>query len=57
MRLPVKIIKGVLPVRAGILACVIVCAKKVIISESHDIARVAYLGQITIFESDRVRKL
>ena len=37
--------------RAGILACTIACAKKVAVSESREIIRVAYLGQKLILEA------
>ena len=37
--------------------CTIVCAKKVAVSESLEIAWVAYLGQITNIGSGRVQKL
>ena len=37
----------------GILAC----AKKFAVSESQEIAQVAYLGQIMIIECGRARKL
>ena len=40
-----------------ILACVIGCAKEVVVSKSHKIARVAYLGQITNIGGGRVRNL
>ena len=39
--------KSSTPGRAGILARAMGCAKNVAISESREIARVAYLGQIT----------
>ena len=39
--------KRIAPGWAGILACTIGRAKKVVLSESHGIALVAYLGQIT----------
>ena len=39
------------------LACAISYSKKVAVSESREIARVAYLGQITNIESDRGGKL
>ena len=42
---------------AGILASAIARAKKVIVSNSWEIARVAYFGQITIIRSGRTRKL
>ena len=42
---------------AGILACTIRHMKKVIVSELREIARVAYLGQITNIGSGRARKL
>ena len=45
------------PERAGIVACAIGHAKKVAISESHEIAHVDYLGQIMNIESSRARKL
>ena len=40
----------------AILACAIVRAKKVAVSESREIARVAYLAQITNIGSGRGRK-
>ena len=43
--------------RFGILACAIGHAKKVAVSESREIAPVAYLGQITNIGSGRVGKL
>ena len=43
--------------RVGILAFVIRRAKKVAVSESCEIARVDYLGQITNIGSSHVRKL
>ena len=43
--------------RVGILARVIGRAKKVAVSESCEIARVAYLGQITTIGSDYAQKL
>ena len=43
--------------RAGIIACAIARAKKFAVSESREIARVVYLGQITNIESGRARKL
>ena len=45
------------PERAKILACAIAPAKKVVVSESREIAWVAYLAQITIIRSSRARKL
>ena len=39
------------------LACEIGRAKEVVISESREIAQVAYLDKITNSGSDRVRKL
>ena len=52
-----KIVKGALPKRAGILACVIGHAKKVALSESREIARVAYFGKITNIGSGPARKI
>ena len=43
--------------RAGIVACAIARAKKFAVSESHEIARVAYLGQMTIIENGHAQKL
>ena len=43
--------------RVGILACAVVRVKKVDVFESCEIARVAYLGQITNIRSGRVQKL
>ena len=45
------------PGRAEILACVISYSKKVAASKSHEIAQVAYLGQITNIGSGCVQKL
>ena len=45
------------PGRIGILACAIGHAKEVATSESREIARVVYLGQITNIGSGHVRKL
>ena len=45
------------PKWAGILACTIAPAKKVVMSESREIARVAYLAQIMVIGSGRARKL
>ena len=45
------------PARVGILACSIGRAKEVAVSESHEIARVAYLGQITSIGRSRAQKL
>ena len=47
MRSRTKIIKGALPGGDGILACVNGRANVVAVSESREIAPVAYLGQIT----------
>ena len=41
------------PERAGILACAIARAKNFTISKLHEIAQVAYLGQITNIGSGR----
>ena len=49
--------KGALSGGVGILACANGHAKEVAFSESREIARVAYLGQITNIGSGRVRKL
>ena len=43
--------------RAGILVCAFEHAKTVAFSESHEIAWVPYLGQITNIRSGRVQKL
>ena len=43
--------------RAGILACVISYLKTVAVLKSREIAWVAYLGQMTIIENGRARKL
>ena len=45
------------PERAGILPCVIDRMKKVAVSKSREIARVAYLRQITMIGSGCARKL
>ena len=45
------------PETARILACVIARALKVAVRELREIAWVVYLGQITIIESGRARKL
>ena len=45
------------PERARILACAISYSKKVTDWESHEIARVAYFGQITNIGNSRARKL
>ena len=42
---------------AGIFACTIARAKEVVVSELREIARVAYLGQITNIGSGRAGKL
>ena len=52
-----KIINGELKGGAGILACVNGRVKEVAVSETHEIARVAYLGQVTNIGSGRARKL
>ena len=52
-----KIIKGVPPGLAGILACAISYSKKVAVSKSREIAWVAYLGQITNIRNGRTWKL
>ena len=49
--------KGSSPWRAGILASSIARVKKVAVSESLEIARVAYVGQITNIGSGRAQKL
>ena len=46
MRSRTKIIKGALPGGDGILACVNGRANEVAVSELHEMAWVAYLGQI-----------
>ena len=43
--------------RAGILACTISYSKKVAVSKSREIARVAYSGRITNIGSSCARKL
>ena len=45
------------PERTGILVCAIAQAKKVAVSESHEITRLAYLGEITNIGGGRARKL
>ena len=52
-----KIIKGALSGGGGILACVNGHANEVADSESREIARVAYLGQITNIGSGCAQKL
>ena len=52
-----KIINGELYGGHGIVARTKGCANQVALSESREIARVAYLGQITYIESGRARKL
>ena len=52
-----KIIKGAHPIRDGILVCVDGRANEVALSESREIARVAYFGQITSIGSSRALKL
>ena len=47
MRSRTEIIKGALPGGDGILACVNGRANVVAVSESHEIAQVPYLGQVT----------
>ena len=44
-------------VRAEILVRAIGRTKKIAVSESREIARVAYLGEITNIESSRAQKL
>ena len=55
--LSAQIIKVALPIRDGILASAIGRAKEVAFSESCDIVRVVYLGQITSIGSRRALKL
>ena len=52
-----KIIKGALPGGDGILACANGRANEVAVSESHEIATVAYLGQITSIANSPALKL
>ena len=52
-----KITKVALPIRDGIFVCVNGRANEVAVSESHEIARVAYLGEITNIGSGRAQKL
>ena len=52
-----KIVNGTLPGGDGILACVNGRANVVAVSESREIVRVAYLGQITSIGSGRAQKL
>ena len=56
-RSPTEIMKGVLPGGDGILASTIGRAKEVAVSESREIARVAYLGQIKSIGCGRALKL
>ena len=48
-----QIIKVALPIRDGIFVCVNRRANEVAVSESREIARVAYLGQIKSIGSGR----
>ena len=57
MRSRTKIIKGALPGGDGILACVIGRANEVAVSESREIAWVAYFGQIMSIGCSRALKL
>ena len=57
MRSLTKIIKGALPGGDGILACVNGHANEVAVSESRQIALVAYLGQIMSIGCGRALKL
>ena len=52
-----KIIKVALPIRDGIFVCVNGRADEVSVSESREIGRVAYFGQIKDIGSGRTRKL
>ena len=52
-----KIIKVALPIRDGIFVCVNGRANEDAVSESREIARVAYFGQITSIGSSRALKL
>ena len=52
-----KIINGALSRGDGIVDCVKRRENEVAVSESREIARVAYLGQITCIGSGRARKL
>ena len=45
------------PGTAGVLACAICYSKKIAVSQSREIGRVAHLGQITNIGSGRGRKL
>ena len=45
------------PERVGILACARSYRKKVAVSDSREIARIAYLGKITNIGSSHTRKL
>ena len=56
-RLRAQIIKVGLPRRDGIFVCVNGCANEGAVSESREIARVEYLGQITSIGSGRALKL
>ena len=57
MRSRTEIIKGALPGGDGILACVNGRANVVAVSESFEIALVAYLGQIMSIGCGRAVKL
>ena len=57
MRSRTEIIKGALPGGDGILACVDGRANVVAVSESREIALVAYLGQIMSIGCGRALKL
>ena len=52
-----KIVKGAIPGRDGILASADGRSREVAVSESREIERVAYLGQIKANESSRAREL
>ena len=52
-----KIPAGVLPWSIGKIAHARACAKRLTISESHDIAQVPELGQMMMKRSDRVEEL
>ena len=57
MRSRTEIIKGALPGGVGILACVNARANVVAVSESREIALIAYLGQIMSIGCGRAIKL
>ena len=52
-----KIINGALPGGDGVLACTNERVNEIVVTESREIARVAYLDQITSVGSGRARKL